>query len=111
MTERFQKRDANVCSIYKKGGKTQAANYRPVSLISQLSKMFETFARNALVDHLEKNHLITDTQHSFRKRKSCLSSLLEFLDKVTRAVDEGVSVDVVFLDFANLSTKYLIVVL
>ena len=47
-------RDENIFPIYKKGGKTQATNYRPVSLICQLSKMFETFARNALVDHLEK---------------------------------------------------------
>ena len=98
-------RYVNVCPIYKKGEKAQAANYRPVSLISQLSKMFETFAKNALVNHLEKNHLIRDTQHVFRKRKSCLSNLLEFLDKITRAVDEGVSVNAVFLDFAKAFDK------
>ena len=97
-------RDANVRPIYKKGGKTQTAKYRPVSLTSQLSKMSETFAGNGLVDLLKKNHLIMlirDTQHGFRKKKSCLSNLLEFLDKVTKAVDEGVSVDAVFLDFAK----------
>ena len=56
---------------------------------------------------MEKNYLIRDTQHGFRKRKSCLSNLLEFLDKVTRAVDEGVSVDAVFLDFAKAFDKVL----
>ena len=71
----------------KKKGKRQADNKRPVSLTSQLSKMFEKFVRNALVDHLQKNHFIRETQHGFRKRKSCLSNLLEFLDNVTRAVD------------------------
>ena len=67
--------------------------------------MVETFVRNALVDHLEKNHLIRDTQHGFRKRKSCLSNLLEFLDKVTRAMDKGVSVNAVFLNFAKAFDK------
>ena len=61
--------------------------------------------RNALVDHLEKTHLIRDTQHGFRKRKSCSSRLLEFLDKVTRAMDEGISDDAVFLNFAKAFDK------
>ena len=64
-----------------------------------------SYSRNALVYHLEKNHLIRDIHHGFRKRKSCLINLLEFLDKVTRAVDEEVGVDAGFLDFAKAFNK------
>ena len=64
-------------------------NYRPVSLTSIIGKTFEAIIRDALVRHLEDNHLITDSQHGFRKGRSCLTNLLEFLDKVTGCIDIG----------------------
>ena len=51
--------------------------------------------------HLEDNLLILESQHGFRKGRSCLTNLLTFLDKVTTYVDSGKDVDVVFLDFAK----------
>jgi len=96
---------ANVCPIFKKVLKTQAANYRPVSLTSQVGKVFETIIRGAPVDHLEKFHLINDSQHGFRRSRSCLTNLIEFLDIVTRSVDTGDNVDIVYLDFAKAFDK------
>jgi len=63
--------------------------------------------RDAFVDvhYLENNHLILDSQHGFRKKRSCLTNLLEFLDSVTGCVDAGDSVDVIFLDFAKAFNK------
>ena len=52
--------------------------------------------RDALVHYLENNHLILDSQHGFRKGRSCLTNLLEFLDRVTGCVDAGDSGDVIF---------------
>ena len=46
-------RQANVSPIYKKEGKAQTANYRPVSLTSQVSKLCESLIRDAVVEHLE----------------------------------------------------------
>ena len=96
---------ANVTPIYKKGSRGQSCNYRPVSLTSQVCKLFESIIRDVMVDHLEKSELIRDSQHGFRRGRSCLSNLLVFLDKVTRAVDEGNCVDVIFLDFAKAFDK------
>ena len=45
--------------------------------------------------------LIYDSQHGFRKRHSCLTNLLTFLDKVSGCLDSGENIDVVFLDFAK----------
>ena len=62
--------------------------------------------RDALVHYLENNHLILDSQHSFRKGRSCLTNLLEFLDRVTGCVDAGDnSVNVIFLDFTKAFDK------
>jgi hypothetical protein len=56
-------RIANACPIYKHGSRSQAENYRPVSLTSQVCKVFETLVRDSIVKHLEDNQLMRDTQH------------------------------------------------
>ena len=61
--------------------------------------------RDSVVDHLERNELIHDTQHGFRRGRSCLTNLLIFLDKVTPQVDEGHDLDVIYLDFAKAFDK------
>jgi len=76
-----------------------------VSLTSQISKLMESLIRDAVVEHLEKNKLIRNSQHGFRGGRSCLSNLLAFLDKVTRSQEEGDSVDVIYLDFAKAFDK------
>jgi len=60
---------------------------------------------------LEKNKLIKDSQHAFRKRSLCLTNLLLFLDKILRSVDEGYCVDVRFLDLAKAFDKVLRLIL
>ena len=82
-------RDANVSPIFKSGRPSRAVpgNYRPVSLTVTcvLCKVLESIIRDGLVGYLEGAGLIVicDTQHGFRKGRSCLSNLLSFLDQVT----------------------------
>ena len=91
---------ANVTPIYKGGTRSQTSNYRPISLTSQLCRLFESIVRDYIVAHLETNELVSGTQHGFRKGGSCLSNLLHFLDQVTRSIEEDECVDVIYLDFA-----------
>ena len=51
-------KEANVVTVFKGGCKNVATNYRPVSLMSQLSKVFETIARDQVVEFLEVSKLI-----------------------------------------------------
>ena len=84
--------------IFKGGQRSATSNYRPVSLTSQICKLFEAVVRDEVVEFLD--NLIRDSQHGFRKGRSCLTNLLLFLDQVLRSVDEGLCVDIVFLDLA-----------
>ena len=68
-------------------------NYRPVSLTCVLCKILESIIRDGLVGYLEGAGLIRDTQHGFRKGRSCLRNLLRFLDQVTGLVDNGYSME------------------
>ncbi|KAK4817671.1 hypothetical protein QYF61_023950 [Mycteria americana] len=92
---------ANVTPIFKKGRKEDPGNYRPVSLTSVPGKLMDQIILSAITRHVENNQGIRPSQHGFRKGRSCLTNLISFYDKVTRLVDEGKAVDVVYLDFSK----------
>jgi hypothetical protein len=96
---------ANVTPIFKKGTKGDPGNYRPVSLTSVPCRTMESCLRDVIVDHLVTNALIKDSQHGFRKRRSCTTNLLEFLERLTVEQDQGNNMDVVYLDFSKAFDK------
>lgn len=98
-------KSANVIPIHKGGSKAIPKNYRPIALTSHLIKIFEKVIRNALVSYLEKYNLLNMSQHGFRIGRSCISQLLEHFDKITRLLEEGHDVDIVYVDFAKAFDK------
>ena len=98
-------RDAYVTAIFKKGVKTDPGNYRPVSLTSQICKMLEKIIKEEIVSYLEENELLKDTQHGFRRGRSCLTNLLDFFQTLTNEIDKGESMDILYLDFKKAVDK------
>ena len=96
---------ANITPIYKKSSKFAAENYRPVSLTSIVCKIMEAIIKDHLVSYLQTNNLIRPTQHGFMSRKSCLTNLLEYLETVSKIIDDGSSADVIYLDFSKAFDK------
>ena len=90
---------ANVTPIYKKGNKNMAGNYRPISLTSVIGKLLENIITNHIRNYLEVNNLISDSQHGFRKKRSCLTNLLEFFHDIYQDYDSYKNVDLIYLDF------------
>ncbi|RMC20192.1 hypothetical protein DUI87_01038 [Hirundo rustica rustica] len=90
---------ANVTPIHKKGAKEDPGNYRPVSLTSVPGKIMEQFILSAITQNLQDGQGIRPSQHGFRRGRSCFTNLITFYDQVTRLVDAGKAVDVVYLDF------------
>ena len=58
---------AKVIPIYKKGDKTKCPNYRPISLLSNVSKIFERIMYNRLETYLNSNSILYEHQYGFRK--------------------------------------------
>ena len=98
-------KSANVTPIYKKGSKGVPGNYRPVSLTCILCKVMESVIRDAVVEHLTEKGLIRLSQHGFMRGRSTVTNLLEFLEELTRGVDKGVDMDVLYLDFSKAFDK------
>ena len=94
-----------ITPIYKKGDRTDPANYRPVSLTLHIIKTFERVIRKNLVRHLEENMMINTNQHGFRKKRSCMTQLLSHIEQIYRSLNNDEEVDVIYLDFAKAFDK------
>ena len=90
---------AEVKPIFKKGKKNSPGNYRPVSLTSIICKVFESFIRDALCEHLTQNNLLSADQFGFCSGRSCVSQLLVTIDEWFTSIDKNVPVDAAYLDF------------
>jgi hypothetical protein len=96
-----QWKEANVTPIFKKGSKSALGNYRPVSLTSIPCKIMEKIIRNSVFEHLDGNGLLSDCQHGFVSKRSCVTNLIEVLNDWTSNLDEGKPVDAIYLDFSK----------
>ena len=59
----------------------------------------EKIIRNAIIDYLETNNIISENQHGFRKGRSCITQLLECLEEWTSGLDNKYGFDIIYLDF------------
>ena len=87
--------------IYKKGHKEDLGNYRPVSLTSVPGKIMEKIILGEITRHMHGIQWIRPSQQRFMKGRSCLTKLISFYHWVTRLVDMGKAVGVVYLDFSK----------
>jgi hypothetical protein len=70
-----------------------------------MCKCFERIIKDEIVRHLESKLLIQDSQHGFRSNRSCLTNLLESSEYITRLIDEGNPMDIIYLDFSKAFDK------
>ena len=94
-----------ITPVHKKGSKSKPENYRPISLTSHITKIFERIVRDRLVHFLEQNNLLNSFQHGFRHGHSCLSELLVHFNDILTDLNQGNDVDVIYLDFAKAFDK------
>ena len=73
-------RTGRISPVYKAGDKSLPKNYRPISLTTHVSKVFERVVRPQIVDFLEAMGLTDETNHGSRPGRSTLSQLLEQYD-------------------------------
>ena len=76
---------SSVVPMFKNvGEKSTAKNYRSVSLLSVVSKVFEKLVNNRIVDHLEKCGLFSDFHYGFRSSRSTADLLTVVSDRIAR---------------------------
>ena len=101
----FEWKEANIIPLFKKGSRNKSENYRPVSLTSVIYKLLERLIKDHMVDFLVKHNLLNSSQHGFLKARSCLTNMLCFLEEITKWIDVGSPVDIIYLDFQKAFDK------
>lgn len=92
---------ATIKCLHKKNSTDEPANYRPLSILPVLSKIFERAAVDQMVQFLEANNLISRNQHAYRKGHSTITSLAEVTNHVYKEIDKGLIVGMASLDLSK----------
>ena len=66
-----QLKNARVVPIFKEGSRTEVENYRPISLLSSLSKIYEKLMHIRTLQFLDSNGVLHDMQYGFKPDRSC----------------------------------------
>ncbi|CAB3989406.1 Hypothetical predicted protein [Paramuricea clavata] len=89
---------AIISPIHKTGSKTNCDNYRPISVLSSVAKIYEKLVTEQLEIYLETNHILAEQQAGFRKNHSTQTSLLYITNQWLMNMDKGLLNGVIFLD-------------
>src|SRR6188768_3865486 len=92
---------AKVIPIFKKGDKSEISNYRPISLLSVFSKVFEKIVAKRIISFLSKYAIISDNQFGFRPNHSTTTALLSTIDEIYNSIDDNNFVLGIFLDISK----------
>ena len=92
---------AKVIPIYKSGDADLVSNYRPVSVLSAISKIFERLVYSRLATFIDQNNLLYSSQYGFRKGHSTYMAALKFTDDIAFNLDNGISTVALFIDLSK----------
>ena len=92
---------AKIIPIFKSGDSNFNVNYRPISILPFLSKIFKKLIGARLDSYLKSNNIFCANQFGFRKNSNSSDAIIEFLDYVYLSLDSKQSTIAVYLDFSK----------
>ena len=92
---------AKVIPLHKGGSRSEVSNYRPISLLSCFSKIFEKIMQARLLDHLKSEKVLFDSQYGFRAGHSCEHALLEAQYHIRQALERKQVAALLLLDYSK----------
>lgn len=92
---------AKLAPIHKSEERRNPDNCRPISVLPTVSKIQEKAIYTQLIDFLEKNNLLSNSQYGYHAKRSSKLAATLFLDDVWKEMDKGIMVDVAFIDLTK----------
>ena len=90
---------AKVIPLYKSGDSANPSNYRPISIVSVLSKPLEKHINKHLLMHLDKYNLLHPNQSGFRRKHFCQTALTNLVHQWLTNINNDEFSGVIFIDF------------
>ena len=100
---------ARVILLFKNGDVKEFSNYRPVSILPQFSKILEKVFHNRLMSFINDKQILNNSQFGFRKNMSTALAIIELVEEITTAIDDGKTTVGVFIDLKRHSIRSTII--
>lgn len=91
----------SVIPIFKNGSKTDISNYRPITILNNLSKIVEKIIKKQLTQYLETNHILSENQYGFRKNMGTSDAIASIVNSIKHSLDNGSKCIGIFLDLSK----------
>ena len=92
---------SKIIPLFKHGNRSDPNNYRPIAILSCVSKLLEKHVHNALYKYLQNNKLLSSSQSGFRAQHSTQTVLTKILNNWTEIINEGKLVGCVTIDLTK----------
>ena len=92
---------AKVIPIFKKGDQTSVNNYRPISILSPINKIFEKILYSRLIEYIDKSNILYKYQFGFRKNHSTEHALIELVDQIRSNIGGNEMTCGIFIDLSK----------
>ena len=80
---------SKIIPLFKKGEPSLLVNYRPISLLPTISKIFERVIQNQMYDYFNDNNLLAEQQYGFRKHLSTEFAAVKLADYISKQMESG----------------------
>ena len=87
------------------GDRSDPGKYRPISLLSTVGKIFESFINDSLIKHLDSTGLFSDLQYGFRTLRSTADILTVLSERIYNSMDAGGETRAIALDISKAFDK------
>ena len=87
--------------IHKKKSKNNFENYRPISLLPQISKILEKLIYNRLEHFINKHKLISNNQYGYQRNKNTIDAITEFYTNILNNKENNKKTNTIFLDLSK----------
>ena len=88
-----------IVPLYKgKGSRNDPANYRPVVLLSVISKVVERAVQNQLLDYMNQTKQLNTNHHAYLKNHSTITAMMQLVDQIYQATDENLITTLMTVD-------------
>jgi hypothetical protein len=96
-----QLKKSKVIPIHKKNDLDTVSNFRPISILPAIAKVYEKIVNDQLLKYLESSNLLNNSQHGFRPGRSVTSAALSFIESIIESVDKGEYTIGIFMDLSK----------
>ena len=92
---------SKVTPIFKKGDCSLMSNYRPISLLPTISKIFERVIHDQMYEYFNEFNLLAKQQYGFRKKHSTECAAIKLIDHVSKQMENGKTPGNLYIDLSK----------